>query len=55
MMPIIGVTPLWDVERESVWMIPESEAIMAVIAVGYRADEPSRPARRDLDEIVKFF
>lgn len=35
--------------------IPESEAIMAVIAVGYRADEPSRPARRDLDEIVKFF
>lgn len=35
--------------------IPESETIMAVIAVGYRADEPSRPARRDLDEIVKFF
>lgn len=23
MKPIIGVTPLWDVERESVWMIPE--------------------------------
>lgn len=35
--------------------IPESETIMAVIAVGYRAGEPSRPARRDLDEIVKFF
>lgn len=35
--------------------IPESETIMAVIAVGYRADEPSRPARRDLDDIVKFF
>jgi nitroreductase len=35
--------------------IPESEAIMAVIAVGYRAEEPTRPVRRDLDEIVKFF
>jgi len=35
--------------------IPESETIMAVIAVGYRAGEPSRPARRDLDEIVQFF
>ncbi len=23
MKPIIGVTPLWDAERESVWMIPE--------------------------------
>ena len=35
--------------------IPETETIMAVIAVGYRAEEPSRPARRDLDEVVKFF
>lgn len=35
--------------------IPASETIMAVIAVGYRAEEPSRPERRDLDEIAKFF
>ena len=35
--------------------IPESEAIMAVIALGYRAEEPNRPARRELDDIVKFF
>lgn len=21
--PIIGVTPLWDAERKSVWMLPE--------------------------------
>ena len=35
--------------------IPETEAVMAVIALGYRAEEPNRPARRDLDEIAKFF
>ena len=35
--------------------IPESEAIMAVIALGYRAEEPNRPERKNLDEIVKFF
>jgi len=35
--------------------IPDSETIMAVIAVGYRAQEPNRPVRRDLDEIAKFF
>jgi len=35
--------------------IPESEAIMAVISLGYRAEEPNRPERRNLDEIVKFF
>lgn len=35
--------------------IPETETIMAVIAVGYRSGEPDRPVRRDLDEIVKFF
>lgn len=35
--------------------IPESETVMAVIALGYRAAEPVRPGRRDLDEIVKFF
>ena len=35
--------------------IPEDETIMAVIALGYRAEEPNRPERKELDEIVKFF
>ncbi|MBR5686408.1 MAG: nitroreductase family protein [Prevotella sp.] len=35
--------------------IPGNETIMAVIALGYRAEEPKRPERRDLDEIAKFF
>ena len=35
--------------------IPESETVMAVIALGYRAQNPKRPERRPLEEIVKFF
>lgn len=35
--------------------IPENEAIMAVISLGYRADEPRQPEHRPLDEVVKFF
>ena len=35
--------------------IPENETIMAVISLGYRASEPSRPEHRPLDEIVKFY
>ena len=35
--------------------IPENETIMAVIALGYRAQEPSRPQRRPLDDVVRFF
>lgn len=35
--------------------IPGNETVMAVIALGYRAEEPKRPERRDLNEIVKFF
>jgi nitroreductase len=35
--------------------IPEEEAVMAVIALGYRAQEPSTPQHRPLDEVVKFF
>lgn len=35
--------------------IPESETVMAVIALGYRDAEPNRPERRNLDEILKFF
>lgn len=34
--------------------IPETEAIMAVIALGYRAGEPQRPERRPLEDVVKF-
>lgn len=35
--------------------IPSNETIMAVIALGYRAEDPKRPDRRDLNDIVKFF
>lgn len=35
--------------------IPENETVMAVISLGYRAEEPKRPTHRELDEIVKFF
>ena len=35
--------------------IPGDETIMAVIALGYRAEEPNRPERKPLDDIVKFF
>ena len=35
--------------------IPENETIMAVIALGYRAEEPRSPAHKPLDEFVKFF
>ena len=35
--------------------IPENETVMAVIALGYRKDEPQRPPRRPFDEVVKFF
>lgn len=35
--------------------IPENEMILAVIALGYRAEEPNMPLHRPLDEVVKFF
>lgn len=35
--------------------IPENETILAVIALGYRAEEPNMPVHRPLDEVVKFF
>ena len=35
--------------------IPQSETVMAVIALGYRAEDPTRPRHKELDEIVKFF
>lgn len=42
-------------DLRSVFGVPEGETIMAVIALGYRAADPQRPARKPLDEIVKFF
>lgn len=39
----------------SIFDIPEGETVMAVIALGYRAVDPQRPPRKDLDEIAKFF
>ena len=35
--------------------IPDNEAVMAVIALGYRGKEPTQPDHRPLDEVVKFF
>ena len=35
--------------------IPEEETIVSVIAVGKAGEEPSRPKRRELDEILHFF
>lgn len=35
--------------------IPDEETVMAVIALGYRAEEPTRPVRRPLEDIVSFF
>ena len=39
----------------TLFAIPQNETVMAVIALGYRDGEPTRPERRPLDEIVKFF
>ena len=35
--------------------IPGNETVMAVIALGYRAEEPTRPERKSLDDMVKFY
>ena len=35
--------------------IPEEETVVAVIAVGVAAEEPKRPRRKGLDEIVKVY
>jgi Nitroreductase len=43
-----------DLLRE-LFQIPENEMILAVISLGYRAEEPNMPAHRPLDEVVKFF
>jgi hypothetical protein len=35
--------------------IPEDEIMVAVIAIGKRVADPLKPARKPIDEIVKFF
>ena len=35
--------------------IPDTETVVAVIAVGKAAEEPSRPKRKEIEEIAKFF
>ena len=42
-------------QLRQLFTIPESETVMAVIALGYRDGEPTRPNRRPLDEIVSFY
>lgn len=42
-------------QLRALFNIPEDETVMAVIALGYRNEEPTHPDRRDLDDIVKFF
>lgn len=39
----------------ALFAIPENETVLAVIALGYRAQDPSTPVHRPLDEIAKFF
>ena len=35
--------------------IPENETVLAVIALGYRASDPVKPARKPIEDIAKFF
>ncbi len=42
-------------ELRACFQIPENECILAVIALGYRAQEPNVPVHRPLDEVVTFF
>jgi len=42
-------------QLRTLFSIPENETILAVIALGYRAQEPNTPAHRPLDEIAKFY
>ena len=50
--PIIGVTPLWDAERESVWMLPDYlDGIRA--AGGIPVVLPLEMSEKDADRIVE--
>lgn len=39
----------------SLFNIPENETIMAVIALGYRAEDPKEPTHRELNDVVLYF
>ena len=50
--PIIGVTPLWDTERKSVWMLPDYlDGIRA--AGGIPVVLPQEMSEKDADRIVE--
>ena len=42
-------------ELRTLFSIPNEETIMAVISLGYRAEEPQQPQHRPFDEIVRFY
>ena len=51
-LPIIGVTPLWDAERKSVWMLPDYlDGIRA--AGGLPVVLPIEMSEEDADQIVE--
>ena len=51
-LPIIGVTPLWDAERKSVWMLPDYlDGIRA--AGGLPVVLPIEMSEKDADQIVE--
>lgn len=35
--------------------IPQEEEILAVLSLGYRVEDPSRPNRKSVDEVARFF
>ncbi len=39
----------------TLFAIPDTEEVMAVIALGYRAGDPNQPRHKALDEVAKFF
>ena len=49
-MGIRGATPIREILN-----VPETENVVAVIAVGYKAKEASMPKRKDVEEVAKFF
>ena len=36
-------------------MIPENEAVVSVISVGYSDADPERPARKPVEKLAHFF